>query len=184
MTENTTIAANSNAIAIRWGIIIAVISCILFTAMNMFVIGNFIAYMGFGIVIFFVQMIMYGIAGTQQKKAMGGYMTFKEAFRTIFIAILISVTIMTIYSFIYTRFIDPGLADKISDSSLKFSEKMGVPQDKLDEIAKQSKEKAAEQAKLSSKFLGYLIQIIVYSIFGFIVAAIVKKNKPEPGPLV
>jgi hypothetical protein len=179
MSDTNTVPANSAAIPIRMGIIIAAISVILFTICNMFLISNLIVYFISVFLCFVIQVVLMGVTGAQQRKAIGGYISFKDAFRAIFIAVLIFVIINTIYSYIYMHFIDADFSTKMKDASLKFAEKMGATQDKLDLAAKQADEKLEQSKHLSSQLLSFFWSLVIYSIFGFTCAAIVKKNKPE-----
>ena len=179
MSDNNTVPVNSTAIPIRWGIIIAVISVILFTICNMFLANNLIVYFISVFLCFAVQVILMGVAGAQQRKAVGGYISFKDAFRAIFITLLIFVIVNTIYSYIYAHFIDPDFAVKMKDASLGFAKKMGANDEALDKAAKNADEKLEQSKHLSSQLLSFFWSIVIYSIFGFICAAIVKKNKPE-----
>src|ERR1043165_6375526 len=122
-------------IPVKWGFIIGIIGIIMITVENMFLIKNYYMFMGGYIVIFIITVILYGIVGGQQRKAMGGYISFKDAFQAIFVAILISVSLTTIYSIIYVKLIDPGMMDKIKETTLAFMESMKVPQDKIDKTA-------------------------------------------------
>lgn len=179
MTDNTT-TSNSAAIAIRWGIIIAVISCVLSTVINMFLVENMIPYFGSLFLVFALQFVLFGVAATQQRKAMGGYMSFKESFRVVFIAILIVIVINTIFSQIYLHLIDPDLPAKLKEATLKFSEKMGATQEQLDQAAAKADEQMKEGQGIGRQVLGFFMSIVIYSLFGFIPAAIAKKSKPEP----
>ncbi len=180
MSDTTTVPANSTAIPIRWGIIIAAISIVLFTACNMFLLNNIVVYFICVILCGAVQVILMGVAGAQQRKAIGGFISFKDAFRAIFIATLIFVTINTIYSYIYMRFIDPDFSVRMKDATLRMVEKYGANQEAMDKASQKADENIEKGKHFGSIALSYFWTIVIYSIFGFICAAIVKKNKPEP----
>src|SRR5688500_6069530 len=106
-TSQPTSDFNRFSIPVKWGLIIGILSCILATINFMFIINNYVAFLVFTFVMYVVTIILYGVTGVQQRKAMGGYITFKEAFQAIFLAILISTIITSVYGVIYTKFIDP-----------------------------------------------------------------------------
>lgn len=171
---------NKFSIPLTWGIVTGIASILLFTVYSMFLMES-MGFMGasvFGILSFVVVMLILLLMATQQRKAMGGYITFKEAFQAIFIAILIVVAMSTIYSYIYTNWIDPEYFERTKEMSIRMAGSFGG-----DEVA----EKAAEQAEaqidkqnsFSGRALGFAISVVLYSLFGFIIAAIVKRNKPE-----
>ncbi len=170
---------NKNAIPVRMGIITALVSIVTLTCVNLFLVHNLFAY-GTGIVIaLIINILLLGYTGKQQRKAMGGYITIKEAFSAIFIAILILVGVGTVYSYIYLHFIDPDFAIKMKETSLAFAERMGANQSALDEAAKKSDESIQKSTSISTQMISVAWGIVMYSIFGFICAAIVKKDRPQ-----
>lgn len=165
-------------IPVKFGIVTGLVMAVLTTLQYQFFSESWGGMMGFMVASFIVNMALFFITGTQQRKAMGGYIELKEAFSAIFIAIIISLTISFIYNIIYVKFIDPDVIDRISNTSVSFAEKMGAPQEKLDQIAEQVEKQKAESQGIGKQLLGLLSSVVLYSIFGFIIAAIVKKNKP------
>ncbi len=170
-----------NAIPIKWGIITTLVSVILFTLVYMFMIDNLIMFGITSIAIMAVPIVFFGIAAAQQRKAFGGFIELKDAFRAIFIVIVISSVVYNLYTIAYTEFIDPQYMDKIKNSMLTFADKTNMEQSQLDKMLSDFDSKTEQQGAMGARFLGILIQIIVYSIFGFIIAAIVKKKRPELG---
>lgn len=171
---------NRFAIAIRWGIIWGILSCILITVQHMFFIERYGIYMTFMVLTFILGLVLYCVAGIQQRKAMGGYISFKDAFQVIFVVILISSLISGIYSFVYFKYIDPEAIDKLKNATLTAMQNWGAPESSIDE-AEANFEKGAGNMEIGTVFLNFLKGVIFNSIFGFICAAIVKKKKPEFG---
>jgi hypothetical protein len=149
------------------------------TVQHMFFVSSYGLYMTFWVLSFVVSLVFYCLAGIQQRKAMGGYINFKDAFSAIFIVILISSVISTVYGYIYFHFIDPDVMDKLKETTLTFMEKVGAPSDSIDDAALEFDERVADSNKVGPMILSYFKGLILYSIFGFICAAIVKKKKPE-----
>jgi Na+/H+-dicarboxylate symporter len=106
---------------------------------------------------------------------MGGYISIKEAFAAIFIAILISTIMTTIWGIVYARVIDPGLSLKIKESTLAFMESMKAPQEKLDQTAADIDKQIGDSIKPGALIYGYAKSLVITSIFGFICAAIVRR---------
>jgi hypothetical protein len=169
---------NRFSIPIKWGLIIGLLSCILATINFMFIINNYVAFLVFTFVMYVVTIILYGVTGVQQRKAMGGYITFKEAFQAIFLAILISTIITSVYGVIYTKFIDPTVVDRIKEGTLAFMENMNVPEEKLDQTAADIDQQFEDSLKPGKLLYAIAKSLIISSIFGFICALIVKKQKP------
>ena len=176
--DNTTQEFNKFTIPVRWGIIISIISVFITTIYGMFMMKS-MGIMGasiVGVLTFITMMLLLLVMGTQQRKAMGGFITFREAFSGIFVSILIVVVVSSVYQYIYTHFIDPNYFETMREMSVKMSTSLGVDADKAESA---SMEQIEKQKGVSSIFLGIATSLVLYSLFGFIIAAIVKRNKPE-----
>lgn len=176
--DNTTQEFNKFTIPVRWGIIISIISVFITTIYGMFMMKS-MGIMGasiVGVLTFITMMLLLLVMGTQQRKAMGGFITFREAFSAIFVSILIVVVVSSVYQYIYTHFIDPNYFETMREMSVKMSTSLGVDADKAEAA---SMEQIEKQKGVSSIFLGIATSLVLYSLFGFIIAAIVKRNKPE-----
>ena len=171
---------NRFSIPVRFGIIWGVLSCILTTVQHMFFIDSYGLYLTFFFLMFAIGIVFYCIAGIQQRRTMGGYINFKDAFQAIFVVILISSVIASIYSFIYFKWIDPDVIDKLKEQTLASMEKWGAPTESIDEAAEEF-DKNKDATSIGTLVLNFCKGIVVSSIFGFICAAIVKKKKPEFG---
>lgn len=168
-------------IAIRYGLMVGFISMFLTTVTFLYILKlHFFAFSAAGVMMFIIPVIFYGIAATRQKKAMGGFISIKEAFQTIFIVILISQVISTIYGLIYVKYIDPGCMERMKESMLSFFESMkSMPQESIDEQMAKMDERINESTSVSKLLFSFAQSIIIHSIFGFIAALIVKKERPN-----
>lgn len=175
---NTTFKRND--IPVKWGIIIALVSIVVSTVLNMFVLkpdGMSGYYIGLALA-FVIVIVMFVISAKQQRKAMGGFITLKESFRGMFISILIFTVITVAYQQIYINFIDPDFMLRMREATLNVTEKMGAPQEQLDKVAEDFDKQIKNSKSFSKQLLSVLWSIVLYSIVAFIIAAIVKKNKP------
>lgn len=172
---------NKNAIPVRWGIIISIVSILIFTIVSMFLMESLgvMASTITGIVSFIIVMVMLGMMATQQKKAMGGYITFRQAFQAIFLSILIIVVISQVYTFIYLKWIDPTYTERMMEMAANMTSNLTGSEEAADQVRAQTEAEAAKQFTFSRQAMGFAMSLIVYSLFGFVVAAIVKRNKPE-----
>ncbi|MFN4246204.1 MAG: DUF4199 domain-containing protein [Flavipsychrobacter sp.] len=177
--EQTAGNFNRFAIPVRMGIVITIVKMLISTIQYQFFLGSFWANMGFMFLSFVIGIVLFIVTGTQQRKAYGGFIDFKSAFQAIFVAILISVVVSYCYDLLYMEVIDPNMIDKIAESSMAAAEKMGAPQERLDDMAAQFERQKKESLKISEIFLALLKYIVMYGIVGFICAAIVKKDKPQ-----
>lgn len=169
---------NKFSIPLKWGILIGIVSCILTTVNYMYVLNHYILFLVLTFVYATLTIVFCGMAGIQQRKAMGGYMDIKQAFQVVFIAILISSLITTIYGVVYTKYIDPGVLDRVKESTLDFMARMNAPQDKIDDAAKKFDGQVVDSLKPSILIYSFAKSLVVSSIFGFICALIIKKKKP------
>jgi uncharacterized membrane protein YraQ (UPF0718 family) len=177
--ETKEIPVNRFDIPVKYGLIIGLVMALVTTVQYQFFSESWGGIMAFSVVSFIINMSLYFLTGVQQRKAMGGFIDIKEAFSAIFITILISLIISFIYSYIYVEFIDPDVIDRISNTSVSFAEKMGAPQEQLDKIQAQVEEQKENAQGIGKQLLGFLSQVVIYSIFGFIIAAIVKRKRLE-----
>jgi len=178
--DNTTQEFNRFSIPLKWGLIIGLVSMFITTIYGLFIMQS-LGMMGmgiFGVVSFIIFMLLLLYMATEQRKAMGGYITFREAFSAIFVSILIIVSITTVYTYIYTHFIDDTYFEKVRDMSVNMAASFGG--DEAREAAEAAADEQMEKQKgIGGTMIGFATSIILYSLFGFIIAAIVKRNKPE-----
>ncbi|MES2479140.1 MAG: DUF4199 domain-containing protein [Bacteroidota bacterium] len=167
------------AIAIRYGLMVGFISMFLTTVSFLYMLKlHFLAFTASGAMMFIIPVIFYWIAASRQRKALGGFITMKDAFQVVFIVILISLAISTVYGLIYTKYIDPDCMVRMKEAMLEFFENMGsMPQESIDEQMKRVDETIESSAKASKLLYSFAQSIIIHSIFGFIVALIVKKER-------
>lgn len=167
------------AVGIRYGLMIGFISIFLNTVNFLYVVKwNFMAFGFFGILTFAVAVIFYCVAVAQQRKLMGGYINIKEAFQTVFVAILISQIMSTIYGLVYAKYIDPECLVRMKESAIAFFEKIKMPQDQLDEQIKKIDQKLDGSMNPGKLLYSFAQAIIIQSILGLICALIMKKDKP------
>ncbi len=170
---------NRFEIPIKIGLLIAILKVIFSTIQFQFFISSFGMNAAISFVSFLTGVVLLCYIGIQQRKAMGGYITFKEAFSAMFIAILIVVCVTYFYDLIYMKWIDPSAVEKMKDASLSFAQRFGAPQETLDEMAEKFDAEQSGKNSIGSQVLSFLTVIVWNSIIGFICAAIVKKKKPE-----
>lgn len=121
------------------------------------------------------------IAGRDLKEQQGGYLSFKEAFVSSFIIYAIAGAIIVVYQILLYNVFAPEIAENLQKETL--NQQVGVW-----EIMGMSDEEIDEQvaAMQDRNIFGPTWQLIAYAgslLFGLIIAAIiaaiVKKNKPE-----
>lgn len=171
--------ASKYAIAIRYGLMTGFISMFLTTINFLYLLKiNYVAFLVGGFLMFIVPIVFYWLAAKRQRQLVGGFISLKDAFQVVFIVIIISMIISTIYGLIYNKYIDPDFISRMKESLQAFLEKVKVPNEKMDEALAQIDEASAGATKPSKILYSFAQGIIFQSIFGFIVALIVKKERP------
>jgi hypothetical protein len=134
------------------------------------------------IVVFFFLVIILGIlAISASKKGLEGYITFKDAFSTYFLVIVVGFLISSLISLLIFNVIDPGAQEEIKQMSIDkvtdMMENFDVPQENIDEAIAKIQEQ--DSFSFISQIKNYFISLAIYSVFGLLLAAIMKKNNPE-----
>lgn len=177
INDNTSNHPSKYASAIRYGLIAGFILTFLTTINFLYMLKvGYIPFMVMGFIMFIVPVVFYIIAAQKQKKLNGGVLSMKDAFQNIFIVILISSLISSIYGILYNAFIDPEGVNRMKEAMVAYFESLNMPDSKIDEVIS-NVDKATQSAKSASKMLmGFAQGIIFQSILGFIVALIIKKD--------
>ena len=172
----------TNKSAITYGVIAGLVYCVLSTiawVMGTSLFTGFLMAYTWLPVIF----VLVLIGAFKERKAMGGYATFKEILRFAFIAYITYEVIYMVYYILLYEVIDTSLSQKVLQESLAktraFMEKMGASETDIEK----GLDKAREQGEVSvfkQVFLGFGLELIYDFIKAAIIAAIVKKEKsPE-----
>lgn len=166
-------------IPVKMGILIGLIVILIDTVNYKMALGSsMMAFYGLYFVSGLFAIIMYGVTGARQRKAMGGYINIKEAFQAIFIAILISTAIISVWGVIYVKWIDPDFMMRMKEQTISFMQRMNAPQEKVDEVSASIDKELKNSLTIGAVIYGYAKKLILYSIAGLICAAIVKKDPP------
>ncbi len=130
----------------------------------------------------FLLVVILGImAISGAKKLLNGFISFKEAFSTFFVVLVVGFLISTIVAYLIFNVIDPGAKEVLKEMSIEkvteMMERFNVPEDALDEAIAKIEE--TDSFSLISQVKNYFITLAMYSVIGLIVAAIMKKKNPE-----
>ena len=136
----------------------------------------------FGI-IFLLTIIVIGIMSAMNaRKLLGGYISFKNAFTSYFIAVLVGVLVSSIVSILIFNVVDPDAAnilqEKIIESQVVMLENFGTPQEAIDKVVTDM-QASGSMYSIGNILKSIAFQLVGYSIVGLIVAAVVKKNDPN-----
>ncbi|MCC6289877.1 MAG: DUF4199 domain-containing protein [Chitinophagaceae bacterium] len=135
-----------------------------------------IAWMGF-----LIPIVIAVLAGIKQKKNNGGYLDFAGALKVVFTTFVIGTIISTIFNYVLFNFIDVPFREALTQESTEkmqeMMQKFGAPQDAIDkatEEALKGNNYSLGKTSLSAAFI-----CIFWFVVSLVIAAIVKKKKPE-----
>lgn len=170
---------NRNAIALRYGLMTGFIGMFLSTINNLYLLkSNYVLFIISSLLVsaFIVPVTFYSISVKRQRDLLGGFISIKEAFRVVFIVVLISVLISAVYGVIYVKWIDPEYVERMKESTYAFMERQHVPQETIDAKMTEFDENLAKSTRPGNFLFSTASLIILQSIFGFIVAMIMKRD--------
>jgi hypothetical protein len=169
--------ASRYAVALRFGWITGILYAVLLYLRYRFFASNPRQF-GLSALIFYVLILfMYLFTGIARKKELGGYAEVKEIFQSIFIVILITEIVFVVFNLIYLKWIDPLFWENFKATATNFYEhqKMTVAEK---EQAMEGLKDVDQQTTPIGLLRGYGYSIIVDSLFGFSIAAILRKKNP------
>ena len=171
---------SSSAHGIRWGVIIGIVYCLFLFLRFHFGADNagifsMLVFAGFVTVV-----ILLFFCGKTFRKKNGGYVEMKEAFKTMFIAILIFELFYAVFTVVYLKYINPQFFDQFRVSMENLLLMAKQPQADIDK-AVDAIDAWAVQAKNLSVFdflKTYLYNVAVTGLFALLFAFILKRKQP------
>lgn len=128
--------------------------------------------------------IVFMILGARDTKPNFTPYTFGNAFLAAFLTAVAATVITLVFNAIFITVIDPAwegqLADEVLTQTELFMEKMGAPQESIDEAMEQAREKAADQPKgIIGQMKSMAGGLVWYAILALIIGAIQKDGKSK-----
>ena len=135
----------------------------------------------FGIVLFFF-VLGFGIYSTVgYKKQLNGFISFKQAFSSFILPIIIGMLLSSVVSFILFNFVDTEAAtflkEKTIEMTVNMMEGFGAPEASITEAV--SKLEDQNQFGIVGILKSLAFQIVFYAVVGLIVALSFKKKDPN-----
>lgn len=135
----------------------------------------------FGIIAIISFMIILGILFYEafyRRKENGGFIELKDLFQTLFISVLIFELFYAIFNFMYLKYIDPEVIDRMKIAMQDLMDKAGdkvTEADKAKQIEQFDKfEEATKPLKVLQQFL---IGLAISGVFALLISLIMKKKK-------
>ena len=166
--------------AVRFGTIAGAIA-VVYSLIAYLAMPSLFTNMWMGIILGLAYLTILIIGTLQTRKAMEGYISFKDAFSTFFLSGLIFSIVNVTFGIVLFNLIDPDFANTLNEmvieSAVSMSERFGAPPSQIETMVAQMEENP--QFTLMKQVKGFFYGLIFYAVLGAIVAAFVKKNKPE-----
>ncbi len=174
---------------IQFGLIWGTISVIL--GILMYVMGStFYKNWVFGILILLVSLILgiviMAMSSKAERKRVGGFITFQNAFSAAYIPSVIAIVIGLIFNILLFKVIDKEYPEQVKKWSLEMTESMlekfGVDEDTIEYSLEEAERKMEKKDQFGFKGLirQSITGLIIYGIVGLIIAAIIRKKEPDP----
>ncbi|HEY4209344.1 MAG TPA: DUF4199 domain-containing protein [Puia sp.] len=171
-------APGKMSIALTCGLIAGLALILLTTVLYLGGINTFI---GYSWLIYLILIIAAVIAPVMEKKAGNGYLDFKDALKAAFLVFVVALLLQSLFNWVLLNFIDIGFRNAVEQETLnkaeKFMQSMKMNQDLIDKTLDEQRGK--NQYALPKILLGLCIFYILCFLVSLVIAAIVKKKKPE-----
>lgn len=162
---------------LKWGLIISVVYVIFIFLRYKLGATNPILFATFAFVGYVVVLILLLLTGTSRKKALGGYIELKDAFQTMFVAVVIFEFVYALFNFLYLKYIDPNFFVTFKSSTAEFLAKSGMNQGDIDKKLQDLDVNAAQKWNGSNLIFEYITWLAISGIIALVFALIIRKRK-------
>ena len=124
----------------------------------------------------------FGILATvKSKKLGGGFLTFRAAFTSFFITVLIGLLISIVYTMLLFNYIDPEakaiMTENVIKVTVEMMRKLGAKAADINKIV--SDMQKTDSFGTFAQLQGLAFNLVIYSIIGLICAAVIKRERPQ-----
>ena len=163
--------------AIRFGLFLAAASILL--SIIPYLLDMKTMSMFFGVISFIISIVFMFLSGTSERDSLGGFITWKQALKTIWICGLIGFGIGTLYQVVFMKYIDPELMEEQKEMQIKMME--GMRGTMGDEATEAQIERIQSEDVMSFKNISMMIggSAIMAFFIAAILALIVKRDNPN-----
>lgn len=140
-----------------------------------------IAYLGY-----LLPMVVAVLAGLKKRKVDGGFIDFAGGLKVVFTTFVIGTFISVLFNYVLLNYIDvpfrQALAQETAEKARQMMEKIGVGEAEIEKSTESMMD--SNSFSLSKLLLGGAFSCILWFMISVIIAAIIKKKKPEFTPSV
>ncbi len=167
-----------NKHGLKWGLIISVVYCIFLFLRYEMGESNPLIFSGLAFVGYVIILVLMLVSGFQIRKQLGGYIELQQAFKAIFIAVLIFELAYAIFNFIYLKYINPDFFLHLRDSTERMLTEAGQSQSEIDKVLNSIDVDAPRKMGVFDVLKSYLVGVAITGALAFLMALIIKK-KPD-----
>jgi hypothetical protein len=172
---------NSGSHGVKWGLIIGGIYAVLVFLRYQLGANNFIT---FGICTFagfLIVMFLLYYSGLKLRQENGGWIEMRDAFKSLFISVLIFEFFFLATTLIYLKYIDPNFFEKLRVSTENMMIAARTPQADIDKALENMDQMQAQQYSQVTVFdflKSYLYTVGIIGLFALLFAFILKRQPP------
>lgn len=165
------------SIGLSFGVIIGLVYIVMLL-LRWKMAENIIVFGLLAIVSFLVCLGLMFYEAHYRRKENGGFITLKDLFQTLFISVLVFELFYTIFNFVYLKYIDPGVVDRMKAGMQAMLDKAGDQITEADKAKRLSQLDKIDDATKTGKLIqGYLISVAISGVCALLVSLIMKKKK-------
>jgi hypothetical protein len=160
------------ALALKWGVISALATIILSTAIN---ISGLWKVTGVSMFAFLPMIVILVLCMKEFRENNGGFMAFGEGLSIGMLTSAVSALISSLWGLVYTSIIDPTFMGQIREFQIEQMEEKGLGDEQIEAAMKMSEKFTSGSMTFLFGLLGTLFFAFIFSL---IISAILKKNRP------
>jgi hypothetical protein len=162
---------------LKWGLIISAVYLVFLFMRYKVGASEPLMFSAIAVIGYPIVLILLFIAGNTRKKELGGFIELRDAFQTMFVAVVIFEFVYSLFNFIYLKYIDPEFFQRFSAATEEYLSKMGMKQSDIDRKLQDLDEASGRKMTGGSLFILYLQNLAISGVFALIFALIIKKRK-------
>ena len=167
-----------NKKAISLGVTLGIIGIVMFLIMAVLELGM-IAISVIGFVGLIISIVFPVIFVKREREANGGFISFGDAFKFCFVALLIGGLIGTGFQILYANAIEPGYAERMTEQALEMSNSFmegNIDDEMREQILREAEADTMDKFTIGGMLMSLGYMSIFYAVLSLIIAAIMKKQ--------
>jgi len=174
-TENAPVEqVTTRSVGIKYGLIMGIVAILYFVVMMVAGLDMSEGIGRWGSFLFYIALIV--MAHKNFKDNGNGFMSYGEGMGIAFWMTLISSTLSSIFTYVYTKFVDASWIQKIMEKQEENLAEQGMSQDQIDQAMKITEKFMTPEMMFAFGFIGGFIMIIIVAL---LITIFTKKSNPE-----